>query len=114
MLHPGEFPQLRRLTDLAAGGLHTLDDFANHRGDYVTPIRTDYHGIDVYQVPPNGQGIVVLLMLNILKGFDQRGMAADGPERFHLEMEAARLAYAMRDRLLADPALADVPIEGIP
>lgn len=97
----------------AAGGLHTLDDFAHHRGDYVTPIRIDYRGIDVYQVPPNGQGIVVLLMLNILKDFDQCGMAADGPERFHLEMEAARLAYAMRDRLLADPALAAVPIEGI-
>lgn len=97
----------------AAGGLHTAEDFATHRGNYVDPIRTNYHGVDVYQVPPNGQGIVVLLMLNILKGFDQRGMAPDSAERFHLEMEAARLAYAMRDRLLADPAKAAVPIDGI-
>jgi len=64
-------------------------------------------------VPPNGQGIVVLLMLNILQGFNLAALDPAGPERFHLQMEAARLAYAMRDRLIADPALAAVPVEGI-
>lgn len=96
-----------------AGGLHTAEDFAAHRGGYVEPIRTTYRGVDVYQVPPNGQGIVVLLMLNILQGFDLASLPPHGADRFHLEMEASRLAYAMRDALVTDMEHAAVPVQGV-
>ena len=97
----------------ALGGLHTLEDFAATACKYVTPIRTDYRGYEVIQIPPNGQGIATLLMLNILEGFDLGGLAPAGVERLHLESEAARLAFRMRDALIGDPDQADVPIEQI-
>ena len=95
---------LRRL-----GGLHTLDDFANHASDYVTPIRTRYRGHSVCEIPPNGQGITALIMLNILSGFDLAGLDPNSAERLHLEVEAGRLAYSARDAYVADPAAAPVP-----
>ena len=93
------------------GGLQTLDDFAAARADYVTPIKTDYRGATIYECPPNGQGIVALMMLNMLSGFDMAALDPLGAERFHLEAEAARLAYRDRDALLADPEYTDVPVE---
>ena len=94
----------------AKGGLHTLDDFAATACDYVTPIRTTYRGKEVLEIPPNGQGITALLMLNILQEFDLSALDPAGAERFHLEMEAARMAYDMRDRYVADPGKVDVPV----
>ncbi len=93
------------------GGLHSLDDFAAAGGEYVTPINTDYHGLDIYECPPNGQGMVALIMLNLLSGFDLAKLDPAGVERLHLEIEAGRLAYRDRDAFLADPGLSDVPIE---
>jgi gamma-glutamyltranspeptidase/glutathione hydrolase len=93
------------------GGLHTMDDFANYTGKYVAPISTNYRGYDVYECPPNGQGIVALEGLNILSGFDLAAMEPHSAERFHLEIEATRLAYRDRDAVLADPDHADVPVE---
>ena len=95
------------------GGLHTLDDFAAHEATYVEPISTTYRGHDVLQIPPNGQGITVLLMLNILSTFDLESLDPLGVERLHLEAEATRLAYRMRDSMVADPAKAEVPIDEI-
>ena len=95
---------LRRL-----GGLHTLDDFARHASDYVTPIRTRYRDHTVLEIPPSGQGITALIMLNILAGFELSGLDPSGPERLHLEAEAARLAYSARDAFIADPTVAEVP-----
>ena len=95
----------------ARGGLHTPDDFAAAAGEYVTPIHTDYRGVEVYECPPNGQGLVALLMLNLLSGFDMAGFDPLGVERLHLEVEAGRLAFRDRDALLADPDMADVPVE---
>ena len=95
------------------GGLHTLADFADNEPTYVTPIATRYRGHEVLQIPPNGQGITVLLMLNILGGFDLAALDPLGVERFHLEAEATRLAYRMRDTMVADPAMAQVPVEAI-
>lgn len=94
----------------ALGGLHTLEDFADARGEYVTPITTDFRGQRVHECPPNGQGIIALLILNILSRFEAKG-DPQSADRLHIEIEATRLAYAARDALLADPDKADVPVE---
>jgi gamma-glutamyltranspeptidase/glutathione hydrolase len=93
------------------GGLHTLQDFAEAKGEYVEPIKTTYRGYDVYECPPNGQGIVVLEMLNILSGYDLGGMAPMSAERYHLLTEISRLALRDRDDVVADPAMAQVPMD---
>ncbi|MDX8480163.1 gamma-glutamyltransferase [Mesorhizobium sp. VK24D] len=92
------------------GGLHTLDDFANARGEYVTPVTTDFRGYTVHECPPNGQGIIALLILNILNRFHAEG-DPQSPDRLHVEIEATRLAYAARDAWIADPDKADVPVD---
>lgn len=95
----------------ARGGLHALDDFAAYAPEYVQPIKTNYRGYDVFECPPNGQGIVVLMMLNILSGFDLAGLDPHSAERFHLQMEASRIVYRDRNALVADPRHATVPVE---
>src|SRR5271154_442398 len=95
------------------GGLHTLDDFAAHTTDTTSPIGTTYKGHDVWQCPPNGPGITILVMLNILSRFDLTKFAPLSVERFHLEAEAARIAYMMRERYIGDPAAVDVDVAAI-
>jgi gamma-glutamyltranspeptidase / glutathione hydrolase len=92
------------------GGLHTLDDFAGAAGEFVAPIRTAYRGLEVYECPPNGQGVIALLMLNILEGFELGALEQNGAGRLHLEAEATRLAFRDRNACLADPAAVDVPL----
>jgi gamma-glutamyltranspeptidase/glutathione hydrolase len=94
----------------ALGGLHAVGDFAAHQSDYVTPIGVDYGDAKLFELPPNNQGVVALIMLKIL---DEIGSLESDPgsaERWHVMLEAARLAYAARDRFVADPAFADVPV----
>ena len=93
------------------GGLHTMEDFASAGGEYVAPIKNSYKGHDIYECPPNGQGVIALLLLNILSGYDLPSMEAMSAERLHLEIEATRLAYQARDALVADPAQVEVPVE---
>jgi gamma-glutamyltranspeptidase / glutathione hydrolase len=93
------------------GGHHTMADFAATRGNFVTPVKTDYRGHTVYECPPNGQGIIALEILNILSGYDLSAMDPLSVERLHLEVEAARLAYGDRDAVVADPERAQVPID---
>ncbi len=95
----------------AHGGLHTLDDFAATKANYVEPVRTRYRGRDILEIPPNGQGITALLMLNILERFGLSGLDPNGAERHHLEAEASRLAFEVRDRYVADPDFRAVPVE---
>ena len=92
------------------GGLHTLEDFASTRGEYVEPIRTRFRGHDIWECPPNGQGIIALMILNVLSRFEAKGDPLD-VDRLHIEVEATRLAYAVRDAYLADHAHAPVPID---
>ena len=92
------------------GGLHTLEDFAATRGEYVQPIHTTFRGYDIWECPPNGQGAIALLILNILSRFAGKGDPLD-IDRLHIEVEATRLAYAIRNDFLADPAQSDVPVE---
>jgi gamma-glutamyltranspeptidase / glutathione hydrolase len=86
------------------GSLLTADDFARHRGEVVEPIRSNYRGLDVVQMPPNSQGLAALVLLNILERFDLAPLDPLGAPRLHLAVEAARLAYAVRDTHVADPA----------
>ena len=103
----------RRIVDFvqAEGGLLTTEDLANHHGDWVEPISTAYRGATVYQIPPNSQGFVALEMLNILEGFDLAKLGHNSAEYFHRMIEAKKLAFADRDRYLADPEKARVPLE---
>jgi len=93
------------------GGVHTLDDFAAVEGNYVEPIKTDFRGYEVWECPPNGQGVFALLLLNIMSGFETAGVDPLSAERLHLEIEAGRLAYQDRNAFLADPSQAEVPVE---
>lgn len=96
----------------ALGGLHTEEDFASAlRGaEFVEPIKRAWKGMEIYECPPNGSGIVALMMLGMLETFT----APEGPmsaERMHRHIEAARLAYRDRDTWIADPRQVDVPVE---
>lgn len=95
------------------GGLHTVEDFAATQGDYVTPISTDYRGYRVMELPPNGQGLAALQLLNIQSGWDLAALDPLGVERLHLHLEATRLVYADRARYYADPDHADVPVAAL-
>jgi gamma-glutamyltranspeptidase/glutathione hydrolase len=85
------------------GSFLTAEDFANHRGEEQTAISTNYRGLDLLELPPNGQGLTALVMLNILENFDIKSLSPFGPERFHLQLEAARLGYAVRDTHISEP-----------
>jgi len=85
-------------------GLLDERDFAEHKADWVDPISTTYRGYEVYEMPPNTQGFVVLEMLNILEGFDVKAMGHNSPEALHALVEAKRIAFADRAAYDGDPA----------
>jgi len=97
----------------ATGGFFAPEDFARQRSDWVDPVSTDYRGVQVFELPPNTQGIAALQMLNILEGFDLKSMGRRSPELWHTMVEAKKLAYEDRARYIADPAFAKVPVEGL-
>ncbi|MDX2149024.1 MAG: gamma-glutamyltransferase [Planctomycetota bacterium] len=88
----------------AQGGFLTADDFASHQGEWVDPVSTRYRGHDVWELPPNGQGIAALQILNILEGFDLRAAGFGSAAHVHLLTEAKKLAFEDRARFYADPA----------
>jgi gamma-glutamyltranspeptidase / glutathione hydrolase len=86
----------------ALGGSHTLDDLSATNCDYVTPVSTQYRGVDLIELPPNGQGATALLLANILSHFDLSGLDPLGAARAHIEAEATKLANDARNRFVAD------------
>jgi len=93
------------------GGFLTLDDLANHQSEWIEPVSTNYRGYDVWQLPPNSQGIAVLQMLNILEGFDIASMDIFSPEYIHLLVEAKKLAFEDRAKYYADMNFNTIPVE---
>ena len=94
----------------ANGGFLTYEDLATHQGEWVEPVSTNYRGFDVWELPPNGQGIAALQMLNVLEGYDFSKIAYGSAEHVHLFVEAKKLAFADRARWYADPAFQPAPV----
>jgi gamma-glutamyltranspeptidase/glutathione hydrolase len=95
------------------GGLLRYDDLAQHESEWVTPVSTNYRGWDVHELPPNGQGIAALQILNILEGFDIRSMGFGSAEYVHTLVEAKKLAFEDRAKYYADMDFADVPVSAL-
>ena len=93
------------------GGLLTYEDMAAHDSEWVTPVSTNYRGWDVYELPPNGQGIAALQILNILEGFDIAAMGFGSADYIHTLVEAKKLAFADRAKYYVVMRFADVPVE---
>ena len=97
----------------ANGGFLRKADFEKHTSTWVEPVSTNYRGYDVFELPPNGQGIAGLQILNILEGFDLRAMGRNSPETLHAMIEAKKIAWADRAKFYADPAFAKIPLTGL-
>lgn len=93
------------------GGFLTYEDMATHTSEWVTPVSTNYRGYDIYELPPNGQGVVALQMLNILEGYDIRSMGLGSTEYLHTLIETKKVAYEDRAVYYADPDFYNAPIE---
>ncbi|HYV66948.1 MAG TPA: gamma-glutamyltransferase [Myxococcales bacterium] len=95
----------------AAGGLLAPNDLADTAASWVDPISTDYRGVRVWELPPPGQGITTLQMLNLLEPFDLRSMGPFSADYWHLVVEAKKVAWADRARFIADPEKSKVPVQ---
>lgn len=93
------------------GGLLNLKDFMNHKGDWITPLKGQYRGYDVYQVPPNSQGFVGIMALNIIEQFDMKNIKEGSFEYYHLLVEALKLSFRDRNRYLTDPDFTTIPLD---
>ncbi|MFM7783376.1 MAG: gamma-glutamyltransferase family protein, partial [Planctomycetota bacterium] len=93
------------------GGFLSEADLAAHRSEWVEPVSTSYRGVELWELPPNGQGIAALQMLNILEGFDLAAAGFGSARALHWMVEAKKLAFEDRARWYADPAFAKVPVE---
>lgn len=92
-------------------GYLSYEDLAKHEGEWIEPVSTNYRGYDVWELPPNGQGIAALQMLNILEGYDLAAMGFGSAEYLHVLTEAKKLAYEDRAKFYADPAFNEIPVD---
>ncbi|MBI3885546.1 MAG: gamma-glutamyltransferase [Opitutae bacterium] len=97
----------------ANGGYLRKVDLEKHTSTWVDPVSVNYRGYDVYELPPNGQGIAALQMLNILEGYDLAKRGYNSPEALHLMIEAKKLAFEDRAKFYADPAFSKIPLAGL-
>jgi gamma-glutamyltranspeptidase / glutathione hydrolase len=111
--YSGELAQAIERFAVATGGPLRADDLAAHTGTWVEPITTSYREHEVWEIPPNGQGIAALVGLNILSGFDLAQHPRDSVEAYHLQIEAMKLAFTDARHYVADPEHAEVPIAGL-
>jgi gamma-glutamyltranspeptidase/glutathione hydrolase len=93
------------------GGFLSMEDFAAHKSTWVDPISTTYRGHTLYELPPNNQGLTALILLNILEGIDIASMRSDSVRYHHTLIEATKIAFADRNRFIADPTFARAPIK---
>lgn len=101
--YEGEIAAEIASTVRAKGGTLSEDDLAGVTADWVELISTPYAGYDILEIPPNGQGITALILLNVMDRLGAGSLGPDSAERYHLQIEAARLAYSVRDHMVADP-----------
>jgi gamma-glutamyltranspeptidase/glutathione hydrolase len=97
----------------ANGGYLRKADFEKHTSTWVDPVSVSYRGYDVFELPPNGQGIAALQILNLLEGFDLRAMGFNSTAALHTMIEAKKIAWADRAKYYADPAFSKVPLAGL-
>ena len=97
----------------AQGGFLSEDDLAEHHGEWVDPVSINYRGYDVWELPPSGQGIAALQILQLLEGFDLKAYGFGSFEHVHLFTEAKKLAFEDRARWYADPAFAPAPVDAL-
>jgi len=95
------------------GGFLSMEDFASQKSEWVEPISTTYRSHTLYEIPPNGQGLTALLLLNILEGIDLKSMRTEPALYYHTLIEATKIAFADRNRYIADPAFAKVPVKAL-
>src|SRR5581483_11725826 len=108
--YQGELAQAIAAFAAQTGGSLAADDLAAHASTWVEPISTSYRGYEVWELPPNGQGIAALVALNILEGFHLARWPRDSAESYHLQLEAMKLAFADVQRYVGDPEHANVPV----
>ncbi|MCB9914893.1 MAG: gamma-glutamyltransferase [Planctomycetes bacterium] len=94
----------------AQGGFLAYEDLATHRGEWVAPISTSYRGVELWELPPNGQGLAALQILNVLEGYDLAAMGFGSADHVHAFVEAKKLAFEDRAAFYADPDVVDVPV----
>ena len=97
----------------ANGGFLRKTDFEKHTSTWIEPVSVNYRGYDIFELPPNGQGIATLQILNILEGFDLRAMGRNSPETLHAMIEAKKIVWADRAKFYADPAFTKIPLAGL-
>jgi len=111
--YKGDLARVIAQTVQDAGGFLTYEDMAAHTSEWVEPVSSNYRGVDVWELPPNGQGIAALQILNILEGFDIAAMGFGSREYIHTFLEAKKLAFEDRARFYADMDFVDVPVAGL-
>ena len=109
--YKGDIAQTISKFIIEQGGFITVDDLKNYEPEWINPVSSSYRGFDVWELPPNGQGIAALQILNILEQYDIASMGHNSAEYIHLFTEAKKLAYEDRAKYYADMSFADVPVE---
>jgi gamma-glutamyltranspeptidase/glutathione hydrolase len=111
--YKGEIARRILATSASHGGTMAADDLADYQSEWVDPISATYHDWTVYELPPNGQGVAVLEMLNIMEGFPLAQFGQNSARALHTMIEAKKIAYADMLRYDADPRFAKIPVEGL-
>ena len=109
--YKGEIAKIISKFIIEQGGFLSEDDLKNYQPEWITPVSSNYRGFDVWELPPNGQGIAALQILNILEQYDISNMGHNSAEYIHIFTEAKKLAYEDRAKYYADMNFADVPVE---